>query len=320
MQLPRLVITGLCAVVLASSLGPPALADEAKLKAAAFLPARAIFAKYFHDWVDEVNRQCAGKVAISVVGPEAIKSLEQWSALKTGVVDMHYGPPNYYKGALIEADVTSLANVETAEQRANGAWAIINELHNEKLNAWYLTNIFNGVQFYLYTSKPAVDDRFEGFRLRSVPIYDNFFKHLGAQPVRMPPPAVRTALERNTVDGYGWPLWGIQDFGWDAYTKYRHGPGFFSANVNILVNLDRWKSLAEEQRQCLTDMTVWLEATWPTWREGEDANQIAAQEAAGIRYVDMGSDFAAKAHDLHWQELMKANPEIIGKLRPLLVK
>lgn len=308
------------AVAIGSGAASPAAAEEAQLKAASFLPERVVFAKYFYDWVGEVNAQCAGKVKISVVGPAAIKSLEQWSALKTGVIDMHYGPPNYYKGTLIEADVTSLANVETAEQRANGAWEIINRLHNEKMNAWYLTNLFNGVKFFLYTSKAAEGGRFEGFRLRSVPIYDNFFKHLGAQPVRMPPPAVRTALERNTVDGYGWPLYGVNDFGWDKYTKYRHGPGFFSANVNILVNLDRWKGLSEAQRGCLTDMTVWVEKQWPTWRAAEDARQKAAQDGSGIEYVDMGADFAQTAHDLHWDELMKANPDLIGKLRPLLVK
>ena len=110
-----------------------------------------------------------------------------------------------------------------------------------------------------------------------MPIYDKFFKALGAQPVRMAPPAVHTALERKTVDGYGWPLWGVNDFGWDKFTKYRHGPGFFSAVVNILVNLDRWNAMADEQRQCLTDMAGWLESEWPKWRAAEDQKQTAAQ-------------------------------------------
>ena len=120
-----------------------------------------------------------------------------------------------------------LAKNETAEQRKNGAWAMVNELHKKKMNAIYLTNILNGVNFYLYTNKPAVNKRFEGFRLRSVAIYDGFFKSLGAQPLRMSAPQVYTALERKTVDGYGWPLWGIKDFGWDKHTKYRHGPWIF---------------------------------------------------------------------------------------------
>ena len=292
---------------------------EVKLKAASFLPARSVYAKYFYRWVDELNNRCKGKVKITIVGPEAIKSLEQWRTLKDGVIDIHYGPPNYYKGVLVEGDVTSLANTSAAEQRENGAWEIINTLHNKKMNAWYLTHIMDGVKFFIYTVKPQKNGRFEGFRLRSTPIYDEFFKSLGAAPVRMSPPSLYTALERNTVDGYGWPLWGVTDFGWHKHTKYRHGPGFFNAAVNILVNLDRWNTLLDSQRQCLTDMSIWLEAEFPKWREIENEKQVAAQTSAGITYVNMGVEFPNLAHQIHWDVLMKANPVAISALRTLLV-
>jgi hypothetical protein len=193
-----------------ASLAPLAGADEAKLKAAAFLPVKSVYVQQFMRLVDHANQQCKGKVAISVVGPEAIKSLEQWNALKSGVVDMHYGPPNYYVGALPEGDVISVARNESAQQRSNGAWQLINEVHNQKLNAWYLTQLMNGVRFHIYTSKPAQGGRFDGLRLRSTPIYDEFFKSLGGLPVRMAPPEVYTGLERGAVDGYGWPLWGME--------------------------------------------------------------------------------------------------------------
>ena len=295
-----------------------AQAAEVKLKAASFLPKRVIIATHFYKWVDVVNKQCAGKLKISVIGPAAIKSLEQWNALKSGVVDMHYGPANYYKGTMPGGDVFILARNEPSEQRKNGAWAMINKLHNDKMNAWYLTNLTGGVQFFLYTTKPAKGARFDGFRLRSVPIYDGFFRSLGAQPVRMPPPAVYTALERGTVDGYGWPSWGLRGFGFDKHTKYRYGPGFFSAASPILVNLDIGMSLAGDQRKCLTDMAGWLESEWPKWRAAEHTNQMAIQDRAGIKYVDLGADFANRAENLYWAELEKANPAFVTKIRPLL--
>ncbi|MCG6875801.1 MAG: ABC transporter substrate-binding protein [Betaproteobacteria bacterium] len=306
------------AAIVAAAFATPAGAAEVKLKAAAFLPVRSIVTRQFVRFVDEVNKQCAGKVNISVVGPEAVPSLEQWNALKNGVVDMHYGPPNYFRGAAPAGDVISVARNESAEQRENGAWAMINEYYNQKINAWYLTHLFNGVRFHLYTTKPGKDGKFEGMRLRSVPIYDAFFKSLGAQPVRMAPPAVYTALERGAVEGYGWPLWGIQDFGWDKYTKFRHDPGFISASVPIIVNLDKWKGLAADQRDCLTKMSIWVEGEWPKWRAGEDAIQKAAQAKAGIKTVDMGADFARQAEEIYWQDLAKGDPEFVKKIRPLL--
>jgi TRAP-type transport system periplasmic protein len=154
--------------------------------------------------------------------------------------------------------------------------------------------------------------------LRSTPIYDAFFKSLGALPVRMAPPAVHTALERNTVDGYGWPLWGIADFGWHKYTKYRHGPGFISAAVAVLVNLDKWKSLDNGQRQCLTDVAMWAEDRWPEWRAAENGKQQAVQDKAGIKYVDLGEGFAEKAEELYWEVLTKGDPAFARKVRPLL--
>ena len=320
MRLSQLLVIGLALLPLSISESISPAKAEIKLKAASFLPARSVYAKYFYRWVDELNIHCEGNLKISIVGPEAVKSLEQWRTLKDGVIDLHYGPPNYYKGVLVEADVTSLANTSAAEQRANGAWDIINKLHNKKMNAWYLTHISDGVRFFVYTTKPHKNGRFEGFRLRSTPIYDDFFRSLGAEPVRMAPPALYTALERNTVDGYGWPLWGITDLGWHKHTKYRHGPGFFSAIVNILVNLDRWNSLLDNQRQCLTDMSIWLERKFPEWRTIENEKQITAQISAGITYIDMGKEFPNLAHQIHWDTLMKENPTIIGALRNLLVR
>lgn len=306
------------ALCVAAALPLAAAAAEVKLKAASFLPVRSIVAKQFVRFVEETNKSCAGKVNISVVGPEAVPSLEQWNALKNGVIDMHYGPPNYFRGAVPAGDVISVARNESAEQRANGAWAMINAEYNKKLNAWYLTHLFNGVRFHLYTTKPAKDGKFDGMRLRSVPIYDAFFRSLGAQPVRMAPPDVYTALERNTVEGYGWPLWGIHDFGWDKYTKYRYDPGFISAAVAIIVNLDKWKGLDAEQRDCLTEMSIRVEAEWPKWRAVEDAHQLSVQEKAGVKAVGLGADFALRAEEIYWQDLAKGDPEFVSKIRPLL--
>lgn len=309
----------LAAAALAAAFLPAAVhADEAKLKAAAFLPQRSIVVQQFMRFVDEANKQCKGKVNISVVGPEAVPSLEQWNALKNGVVDMHYGPPNYWRGVVPAGDVISLGRNESADQRKNGAWALINDQYNKKLNAWYLTQLFNGVRFHLYTTKPAKDGKFDGMRLRSVPIYDAFFRSLGAQPVRMAPPELYTALERGAVDGYGWPLWGIQDLGWDKYTKYRHDPGFISAAVAVIVNLDKWKSLAEDQRQCLTKTATWAENEWPKWRAAEDAHQMAVQQKAGIKAVDMGKGFAEQAEEAYWADLAKGDAAFVKKIRPLM--
>ncbi|MEJ2375478.1 MAG: hypothetical protein P8Y71_08635 [Pseudolabrys sp.] len=320
MRFSKTITTALVAAAATMTFATVGRAAEVQLKAASFLPTRVIFAKFFGDWVDSVNKVCKGKVHISIIGPSAIKSLEQWNALKTGVIDMHYGPPNYYRGTLPEASVTDLATVSLVKQRKDGAWAMLNKIHEQKLNAHYLTQIGTGLHFYLYTTKPAKNRKFDGFRLRSVPVYDPFFKSLGATPVRMAPPAVYTGLERNVVDGVGWPLWGVNDFSWDKFLKYRYGPGYYSAGINILVNLDKWKSLSKDQKGCLNERTLWLEKVWPQWRHKQNAKEIAAQKKSGLKYVDLGKGFAKKAEDIYWAAMRKANPQFTDKIKPLLTK
>lgn len=297
-----------------------AQAEAVKLKAAAFLPERVVLAKYFYQWARETNKRCAGKVEIGVVGPAAIPSLEQWNALKTGVIDMYFGPANYYKGAVPAGDVFVVAHVPPAEQRKNGAWKAINELHNKKLNAWYLTVVNYGVPFYIYTSKAAKGGKLQGFRIRSVPLYDGLLKRLGANPVRMSATQVYTAMERGTVDGFGWPSWGISAFGFQKLTKFYYGPGFFSAASPILVNLDRWKGLSADQRTCLSASAAWLEQVWPQWLAQEDKNQKAILDKSGIKYGKLDAKIMQDVENAYWDGLAKANPAFIKTVRPLLTK
>ena len=295
-------------------------AQEVKLKAASFLPGKVIFAKFFYDWVGQTNKQCSGKVKISVVGPAAIGSMKQWEAVKSGVVDMHYGPPTYYKGAAPEAGVSDLATTPFPQQRKNGAYKMLDELHNKKLNSKLIMQVMQGVKFYLYTSKPHKNKRFDGFRLRSAPLYDNFFKSLGASPLRMPAPAVYTALERKTVDGLGWPLWGVSDFSWDKFIKYRHGPGYFSAILNTLMNKKKWDSLSAAQRNCIHGSATSFEVAWPSKVQAQDEKEAARQKKNGVKYVDMGSDFSATATRYYWEEMTSYNPSWIGKIKPLVTQ
>lgn len=291
-------------------------AAEIKLHAASFQPESVSFAKYFYRWVREVNARCDGQLEITVTGPEEIPSELQWHALKEGRVDLYYGPANYYRGALPHADVLNLGHNEPADQRRNGAWEIMNALHNELLNAWYLTSLSSGIQFFIYTTKPANDGRFNGFRLRAVPLYEGFLRTLGAKPQYMPASAVLTALEDGSIDGYGWPLWS-GGHGWEEFVKYRYGPGFLSTASPILVNLDKWKALTDGQRQCLTDMAIWVETEWPKWRATEDTLQLEMLEEAGVEFVDLGAEFARKPEEIYWGMLNKAQPDYVRKVKPM---
>ena len=145
------------------------------------------------------------------------------------------------------------------EQRQNGTWEFINQLHNQKLNSHYLARQFHNVPFHIYLNKKPDKLDFTGLKIRVTPVYKDIVEALGGTAITTAPGEVYTALERGVVDGYGWPVSGIFDLGWDKVTKFRLEPAFYSVEVNVLVNLDTWKALSDAQRKVLSDAALWLE-------------------------------------------------------------
>jgi TRAP-type C4-dicarboxylate transport system substrate-binding protein len=318
----RKIATWAAGTALMLTLGGTASAQEIVLKAGSFLPLTVNFGEPFKNFVDHVNAENKGVVQIRVVGgPEAVPPFQLGNAIKSGVLDMAVVPPAYYKGLMPEGDADILTKQSFTEQRKNGAWALLNKLHEEKVNAHYLAAYGDGVQFFIYLRKPIKNvSELKGLKLRSSPNYQAFFTALGATTVVTPPGEVYTALERGVIDGYGWPLWGIQDQGWDKYTKMRVEPGFYNVTCNILVNLPKWKSLTEAQRAALSKAATWLETEFPKWRAERNAKEAAYQKKAGIEVVNFGPGFEKQANDIYWDELAKISPDNIAKLKAILAK
>ncbi len=161
---------------------------------------------------------------------------------------------------------------------------------------------------------------FTGLKIRVTPVYKDIVEALGGTTVTTAPGEVYTALERGVVDGYGWPVTGIFDLGWEKVTKFRMEPAFYSVEVNVLVNLDTWKGLSDAQRKVLSDAALWLEAL-----DSENGALIKSerdrQAATGIQPIEFSAAdakaFLAKANDVGWASVIKRSPENGAKLRTL---
>ncbi len=122
------------------------------------------------------------------------------------------------------------------------------------------------------------------------------------------------------MQGCGWTLWGIEDFGWEKLTKVRIDPGFYNVTVNILMNKPKYDSLTPAQRKVLDDAVVWFEQDSERYTEQKTKETLEAQAKQGIKTVDFGADFRKVAVDLYWDDLKKLAPDSIAKLQPLLTK
>jgi TRAP-type C4-dicarboxylate transport system substrate-binding protein len=306
------------------ALAPAATAQEVTLKAAVFVPPSTTYGIPFKRFVDHVNETGKGVLQIRIVGgPEAVPADGQAQAVKSGVLDIASIPPTYYKSAMVEGDAQILSDMSVAEQRKSGAYAMLNQIAVERMNSLYLTTYGMGVPFHLYVSKEmplSKPEDLKGLRFRGQPNYDAIFKHYGIAGVNIAAPEVYTALERGVVQGYGWPLWGINDFGWDKLTKMRIDPGFYNVVVNILMNKTKYDSLTAAQRKVIDDTVAWFEADSVRYTTETTKAALDLQEKQGIKVVSFGPEFRKIAVDLYWDDLKKLSPESIGKVQALLTK
>jgi TRAP-type C4-dicarboxylate transport system substrate-binding protein len=308
----------LCAA-LAASMTSSALAEEVTLRAASAFAAGTAFSRPFEAFVDWVNENGKGKVQINVVGgPEAIPPFEVGNAVSTGVVDMANTAAAFYTNLLPEADALKLAQNTTQEQRENGCYALLDELHQSRMNVKYLARTGDHVPFHLYLTKPIDGPDLSGLTIRTTPVYQAMFQALGANLVRTAPGEVYTALERGTIDGYGWPIQGVLDLGWHEQTKYRVDPGFYRVDVNILVNLDKWNSLTDEQRAFLEEGAAWIESKNAD-AVAENEKEAAAQAEVGIEVIEFAGEDREKwlntAYEEGWKAVAAINAEVAGQLR-----
>lgn len=303
--------------------GAPALAQEVTLSAVSAFAEGTTFSKNFERFIDELNEIGKGVIQIDYKGGggKVMDPFQLIDAVRTGVVDIGNLPGAFYTNRMPEADAIKLSAFNITEERANGAWAYMNELHNKRVNAWHLSRHKDCVPFHLYLNKPIESRDLTGLNIRVTPIYRAFFASMGAALIRTQPGDVYTALERGTVDGYGWPTQGVLDLGWHEVTKYRVDPPFYRASVEVLVNLDTWNRLTDEQRDTLQQAASFMEALCEEDRQISE-QEIARQSEAGIEAITFTGDEAdawlREAYETGWAEFVEANPEEGPRLKELL--
>jgi TRAP-type transport system periplasmic protein len=313
-------LSGIAGLITAFSV-VSAAAQEVTLRGVTAFAEGTQFSRNFERFIEKVNKDGKGVIQINFIGgPRAMPPFEVGNAVRSGVVDIASVTGAFYTNLMPEADAFKLIYKPMSEQRKNGTWDYLNNLHNQKMNTYYLARQFHNVPFHIYLNKKIDKHDLTGLKIRVTPVYRDVVQALGGTSITTPPGEVYTALERGVVDGYGWPVSGIFDLGWDKATKFRVEPSFYGAEVNVLVNLDKWKSLSDAQRKILSDAALWLEAL-DEENVAINKAEVERQTNAGIVALDFGpaasEEFRKKANDVAWKAVIAKSPEIGKKLREL---
>jgi TRAP-type C4-dicarboxylate transport system substrate-binding protein len=318
------ILKSAAALLLAAGMAGVAGAQEVTLRLVSAFAENAIYVQRLQPWIQKVNNEGKGVLQINFIGgPKAIPTFEVGNAVKTGVVDMAMSTGAFYTNVMPEADFLKLTQIPIAEQRKNGAFDAINKVWNDKGNMQYLARVVENQPFHLYTNKKIDKPDLTGQKIRITPVYRDFFQALGANVITTPPGEVYTALERGVVDGYGWPIGGIFDLNWQEKTKYRVDPGFYDAEVSILMNLPAYRKLTDAQRSYLQRQLLALEADNTFWSR-YTADETARQEKAGIQTIRFDAAtakaFRDRAYVVGWASALKQSPEVAGRFKTLFSK
>lgn len=299
-----------------------AVAQEVTLRAVNVFQEGTYFARTFEAFVKKVNDEGKGLVHINYIGgPKAIPPYEQVNAVRSGVVDMANTAASFTASVVPEGMALNYTQYSMAELRKNGGLDVLNKIYAEK-NLMYFARSGEGFKYHLFLNKPIDKADLTGLKLRIAPIYREFFVRLGGNVAQIAPGEVYTALERGVVDGYGWPLIGIFDLGWQDKTKYRVEPGFYALEQGVVFNLASWNKLTPEQKAFLEKQRAWLEGLNAEAATSGGVAEMKKHEAAGIQVIKLSPAEAAKllkvANEAAWDGVEKASPTHGAKLRAQL--
>ncbi len=306
-----------CAAAFAST----AAAQEVTLKVVSAFAENTEYVKKLEGLIRKLNAEGKGQLQLNFIGgPKAMPPFEVGKAVQSGVIDIGMSTGAFYTNIMPEADALKLTQLSMPELRKNGAVDLINKIWNEKAGMQYLGRVIEYTPFHLYLNKKIDKPDLTGLKIRVTPVYRDFFAAMGATVITTPPGEVYTALERGVVDGYGWPIQGIFDANWQEKTKYRVDPGFYSAEVSLVMNLGKWKGLSQAQRDLLMRHVLTAESENISWKVLNE-NDTKRQAQAGIQVITFDAatskQYVDKAYAVAWDALTKVSPQYAPQMRKL---
>jgi TRAP-type C4-dicarboxylate transport system substrate-binding protein len=311
-------------VALAALFPLAAWPQEVTLRVVSAFPENQFYVKRTIEWIEKVNKEGKGVLQINFIGgPKAIPTFEVGKAVQSGVVDIGFTTGAFYTNVMPEADILKLSETSAAEQRKNGGYDLINKIWAEKANMRYLAKVVEFTPFHLYLNKKIDKPDLTGLKIRITPVYRDFFQAMGASVMTTAPGEVYTALERGVIDGYGWPIHALFDLNWQEKTKYRVDPGFYNAEVGLVMNLDKYKGLPAKAREYLERQAYGYEQQNDFWKS-YNQNEAKRQAEAGIQVISFDAAtskaYVEKAKEIGWAAAIKSSPQYGEQLRKVLAK
>lgn len=307
-----------------------AVAMEKTLNSVTSLQQTNVLAKsYLEKFVKVLNQSGKGVLQIKYLGgQEIVPPRKAAAALKRGQFDMLSSPTAYYIGTVPEGYGLLASNQGPRVLRSNGGWELLQKIYAEKAGAHLLSWGSNMTSYHMYlATKPKMSadglPDLNGMKMRATGTYRPLFRALGATTINIKSSEVITAVQRGTVDGFGFTDVSLPAIGLHTITKYRVQPNFYQTNTVETINLASWKALSQAQKDLLNRMAIEFEVTSVQFVEAERLREEKIIKEVGVKDIVLKGAAKAKyleiAHGEIWKELKKRS-RYHDQLKPLLYK
>ncbi len=279
---------------------------------------------FLRNFLEPAQRK--GLVVRYIGGQEVVPPRKAANALRRGQFDLLSSPTAYYIGTVPEGYAMYGSNQGPASLRKNGGWKVLEEVYLKKAGAKLLAWGENMTSYYTYlTIKPKLDKDgapdLTGVKMRATGTYRPLFRALGASTINIKSSEIFTAIQRGTVQGFGFPDVAVVAIGLHKAVKYRILPNYYQTNQVLTMNPQSWKALSAEDRKKVNDAAIEYETTSVHWMEEQRLKEDEQLRAAGVKDIVLEGKAARKyldaAYDAIWKELENRS-EYAGKLRPLM--
>ncbi|WP_158734839.1 TRAP transporter substrate-binding protein DctP [Alteribacillus sp. YIM 98480] len=273
-------------------------------------------------WIDKMEEATDGAVTFEWIGgPESVPLEEQFDAVVNGTAEVGFNVSSYYGHLMPETHSLNLSPHTPEEERENGYFDYLQERFNEQ-NLEYAGRWLGPSPYYFWTNEKieSLDD-LKGLRMRSNPTYDGILQRLEVNPVTVSPADVYTSLERNMVDGFGFPLLGPHDSGWTEVTEYIVDEPFLNQNGTILFNKQAFDSLSPDIQEKIKEANAEFEHDMIEHFNEKNEKEWEAIQEAGVEKITLSDEDSEKfqgfVESAFWEKLENEAPEEVGTLREL---
>ena len=263
---------------------------------------------------DIVKEKSDGDINIKAFGPEVVPAGKQVQPVSAGVFDLLFTHGLYHTGVTGIGAAIDAVDKDIEKRRESGVWDWIDNYYSKKQNLKVIAIAAAPSGYRLLLRRPMPESgSLKGQKIRALPSYRAIIERLQAIPTVVPFGELYSSVEKGIVDGMIWTGVGVIGYKYHEVAPNLIDPVFGSVSYLVLMNLDKWNDLSENEKKLLLDAGYELEkktvATFTQLLKDEDEAMLKDGAKKG-NYVDLSQE---ELEDLFRESAMSVAIEQSGE-------